>query len=483
MYKKNSHSWMKHMDFIILDLVCLHLAFIFAYICRHGADNPYSNPLYKNMAVFITVADIAVMFFAETFKGVLGRGYFKEFTATIKHGAFVELCNVMYLFSIQESSEFSRTVMYMMGAFYVILSYVSRIAWKNVLRRKMTKGKDRSLLIVTSSDIATQVVSFLKEHNYEMFNFAGVVLADRDGTGETIEGLPVVTNIENAADYVCREWIDEVLVNQSPECEVSQSIIDQFMETGITLHFSLEKTIESQRKSQFIEKIGGFTVLTTTTNCMSLKQAFMKRTVDIAAGLAGCILTLIIFVFVAPAIYIQSPGPIFFSQTRIGKNGKKFKMYKFRSMYMDAEERKKELMKDNRVKDGMMFKLEFDPRVIGNKVLPNGERKTGVGEFLRVTSLDEFPQFFNVLKGDMSLIGTRPPTVEEFNKYKLHHRARLATKPGITGMWQVSGRSDITDFEEVVKLDTKYIDEWSMGLDFKILLKTVLVVFKKEGSM
>ena len=115
--------------------------------------------------------------------------------------------------------------------------------------------------------------------------------------------------------------------------------------------------------------------------------------------------------------------------------------------------------------------------------MEDGTKKTGVGDFIRRTSLDEFPQFFNVLKGDMSLVGTRPPTVDEWEKYELHHRARLATKPGITGMWQVSGRSKITDFEEVVKLDTKYINEWSVGLDLKILLKTVLAVIKKDGSM
>lgn len=158
-------------------------------------------------------------------------------------------------------------------------------------------------------------------------------------------------------------------------------------------------------------------------------------------------------------------------------------MYKFRSMYMDAEERKKELMAENRVKDGMMFKLDWDPRIIGSRQLPDGTVKKGIGNFMRDWSLDEFPQFINVLKGDMSLVGTRPPTVDEWEKYNLHHRARLATKPGVTGMWQVSGRSNITDFEEVVKLDTQYITEWSMGLDFRILLKTVGVVFKREGSM
>lgn len=127
---------------------------------------------------------------------------------------------------------------------------------------------------------------------------------------------------------------------------------------------------------------------------------------------------------------------------------------------MDAEERKAELMKENRVQDGMMFKLDFDPRIIGSKKLSDGTIKKGVGNFIRDWSLDEFPQFLNVLKGDMSLVGTRPPTVDEWDKYELHHRARLATKPGLTGMWQVSGRSNITDFEEVVKLDKQYISEF-----------------------
>ena len=204
---------------------------------------------------------------------------------------------------------------------------------------------------------------------------------------------------------------------------------------------------------------------------------------DIFGGLAGCIFTGIITLFVGPAIYIASPGPIFFSQERVGKNGKKFKMYKFRSMYMDAEERKAELMKENKLGDGKMFKMDFDPRVIGNKVLPNGTHKTGVGDFIRRTSLDEFPQFLNVLKGDMSIVGTRPPLISETNLYEPRHKARLAIKPGITGMWQVSGRSDITDFEEVVRLDKEYIENWDIGLDIKILLKTVMVVAKKDGSM
>ena len=138
---------------------------------------------------------------------------------------------------------------------------------------------------------------------------------------------------------------------------------------------------------------------------------------------------------------------------------------------MDAEERKKELMKQNKVKDGMMFKMDDDPRII-----------KGIGHFIRKTSIDEFPQFWNVLKGDMSMVGTRPPTLDEWEKYSPRHRIRMATKPGLTGMWQVSGRSNITDFEEVVKLDERYIREWNFALDIKIILKTVGNMVSGDGA-
>jgi exopolysaccharide biosynthesis polyprenyl glycosylphosphotransferase len=238
---------------------------------------------------------------------------------------------------------------------------------------------------------------------------------------------------------------------------------------GLTIHKVIAETPPMSRDT-IVEEFSGYTVLTTSINMASARHLFIKRVMDIAGGLVGVIITGILVILLGPVIYIKSPGPIFFSQERIGKNGRRFKIYKFRSMYMDAEERKKELMDQNEMQ-GLMFKMENDPRII-----------KGIGNFIRDTSLDEFPQFWNVLKGDMSLVGTRPPTVEEYEQYDAHHKRRMATKPGITGMWQVSGRSDITDFEEVVALDTKYIMEWSLKLDLKILLKTVLVVLKRDGS-
>ena len=301
--------------------------------------------------------------------------------------------------------------------------------------------------------------------------------------GETICGIPIVANHDGIVDYACDEWVDEVLIPPCSEDEYPEKMADIFLEMGIAVHTGIAKNGTAHGGYKQIEKIGDYTVVTSSENYANPSALLVKRGMDIVGGLVGCLFTLIIMIFVGPAIYIASPGPIFFSQERVGRNGRKFKMYKFRSMYMDAEERKKELMKQNRVKDGMMFKLEWDPRIIGTKKLPDGTIKKGIGNIIRDFSLDEFPQFFNVLKGDMSLVGTRPPTVDEWDKYDLHHRARLATKPGITGMWQVSGRSNITDFEDVVKLDRQYIAEWNFALDIKILFKTVLVVFKRDGAM
>ena len=180
-------------------------------------------------------------------------------------------------------------------------------------------------------------------------------------------------------------------------------------------------------------------------------------------------ITAVMMPFVALAIRIDSPGPILFAQTRIGKNGRRFKIYKFRSMYVDAEARKKELEAQNEIQ-GLMFKMENDPRI------------TRVGKFIRKTSIDELPQFFNIVKGDMSLVGTRPPTEDEFEQYSSHYRRRISMTPGLTGLWQISGRSEIVDFDEVVRLDLEYIDNWTIGLDIKILFQTIWVVLTRKGS-
>ncbi len=303
-------------------------------------------------------------------------------------------------------------------------------------------------------------------------------MADRDDmVGQDIQGIPIVCTADKIPDYIQTKWIDSIWIHVKKKYQLPIELINTCIEMGVTVHNTLIN-ISAYLGTKDVRKIGDYHILTASLNMATPLQLLLKRLMDICGAVIGLIFTGIATLFLAPAIYIASPGPIFFSQMRIGENGRMFKIYKFRSMYMDAEERKKELMEKNEIQ-GLMFKMDADPRIIGSGT--DGTRK-GVGWFIRRTSLDEFPQFWNVLKGEMSLVGTRPPTVEEWNQYDYHHRARMAIKPGITGMWQVSGRSDITDFEEVVRLDREYIEKWNLGLDIKILFKTVFVVIKGSGS-
>ena len=218
-----------------------------------------------------------------------------------------------------------------------------------------------------------------------------------------------------------------------------------------------------------IDNLEQYHVVSFTSRLFDYRMVMMKRMMDIAGALVGLVIAVIAGVILAPFLLLESPGPLIFKQKRVGVNGRVFDFYKFRSMYADAEERKKELMKQNEVQ-GLMFKMENDPRI------------TKVGAFIRKTSIDELPQFWNVLKGDMSLVGTRPPTLDEYEQYSYYQKRRISFRPGITGLWQISGRSDIKDFDEVVKLDLEYIDNWSLFLDIKIIFKTIGVVLLGKGA-
>ena len=471
------------MDFILLDVLCLHIAFILGYATRHGLHNPYADELYLGMAVVYTMADIMVLIANSTMKNVLKRGYYVEASKTVKHVFFVAVVVAVYMFSVQRSEDYSRITFYLTAAYYMVLSYGMRLIWKRIILKHKADRLRTAVFVATTSDRADWVMNQFRGNALKDYQMQGICILDKDCVGEMIGDVPVVATEDTMVRYLCDKWVDEVFVSVPIEGPYPSGLINEISEMGIVVHIQNEQFYTEDWQKQTVQKIAGISVRTLSMTLISAQDRFWKRALDIVGGIFGSILTLVIALIIGPLIYIHSPGPIFFKQTRVGKNGKLFKMYKFRSMYPDAEARKEELMKDNRVKDGMMFKLDFDPRIIGCKRLSDGTVKKGIGNFIRDWSLDEFPQFFNVLKGDLSLCGTRPPTVDEWEKYELHHRARLAIKPGITGLWQVSGRSDITDFEEVVELDKKYIREWSMGLDFRILLETVKVVLGKKGSM
>lgn len=482
MYRRRGKSWIKHMDFMLLDMFCLQTAFVVSYVFRFGAENPYGDSDYRSLALVFVLIDFFVEIFFDSFRNVLKRGYMKELTATCRHVLLVELLTSFYLFSTQMGEIYSRLSYYMMIPLYIAASFTGRVIWKKVLRREGLPSGRRSLLVLAPEEGLADCLETVSRSPFGYSRISAAAL-DADRKGECICGIPIVADSGGIMDYACSEWVDEILFPPCGHDDRLDRMARQFMEMGITVHSGIAGQDGLPGIRRQVGKAGGYTVVTASLNYATSMQLFIKRLMDITGGLVGCFLTLLLLVIFGPMIYISSPGPIFFAQERIGRNGRKFRMYKLRTMYPDAEERKKELVEKNRVRDGMMFKLDFDPRIIGNRILPDGTRKEGIGSFLRKTSLDEFPQFFNVLKGDMSLVGTRPPTVDEWERYKPHHRARMSFRSGMTGLWQVSGRSRITDFEKVVKLDTRYIDEWSLGMDVKILFKTVGMVLKDEGAM
>ena len=325
--------------------------------------------------------------------------------------------------------------------------------------------------------------------NLKVANWPGVTVEKKEGK-TSYEGcdfkLIDLPGIYSLTSYTMEETVSRNCI-LSDEVDVIVNVVDasslernlyltlQLIELGkpVILALNMMDIVEERGMEidlhRLPEMLGNIPVVTFSTQQYNWKMLILKRMMDIAGALAGLLITGVVTLFLAPPLLIESPGPLVFSQMRVGKNGRFFKIYKFRSMYRDAEARKKELESQNEM-SGFKFKMKDDPRI------------TKVGKFIRKTSIDELPQFFNVLKGDMSLVGTRPPTVEEFRQYEAHQKRRLSAKPGITGLWQVSGRNAISDFEEVVKLDVQYIDNWSIGLDIKILLKTIGVVFKKEGE-
>lgn len=471
MYKKQKKSWVKHLDFLLIDVLCLEIAFLISFWIKFGERAVRSaviNEFYIRLAIVLLLMDFCIVFLFESYTGILRRNKVQELKAVVVHCSLVFAAITVYLWGTKQSEIYSRQVIMVFWGIAVFIEYFSRCIWKIYIRQRMIRGKRFSkLIIITEDRYALDCVKEFQHDRYKEFEVVGVIVVDKNREGEEIYNVPVVASADTCMEYVRTNVVDEVFINGNTR-ESSEALANELLELGCTVHFSLVH--ESQlMPNKIVERCGRYMVLTSSMKIASTRQLFVKRTLDIIGSLIGLLLTGIAFIIFAPIIKIQSPGPIFYSQTRIGKNGRRFKFYKFRTMVVGADTMKKDLMEQNEM-DGLMFKMENDPRIFG------------IGKFMRKFSIDELPQFWNVLKGEMSLVGTRPPTEEEFEQYELHHKARLGIKPGLTGMWQVSGRSDIKNFEEIVALDTQYISNWSLGMDIRILFRTVLVVLTGKGS-
>lgn len=456
---------------LALDLLSIIIAYIMAVAIRFDLqDLTVRREMHYTTCLCFLLFSVIYSLGRDWNHSFSKRGYLVELTLVIKYNMVMFVVVGCFLFLIKQAEFFSRLLF---GYFFLInitITFSLHVVTKIMMRKyfNLEQSRTRTLLVV-EKDKLEETMEELKLSLPVYYMISAIAVMDAEQSGGEYDGIPIVANGKNLMEEARQLPIDEVFIRVERESkDVIREMIRGFESMGVLCHYSID-IVEWHSKGSSVSAFGSYTVVTYSMNSISYGGGIIKRLMDIAGGLIGLLITAVFTPFVAIAIKLDSKGPVFFSQTRIGKNGRRFKFYKFRSMYTDAEERKQELQKKNEMK-GLMFKIEDDPRI------------TRVGKFLRKTSIDEMPQFYNVLIGDMSLVGTRPPTEDEFKQYSLYYRRRLCMTPGLTGLWQVSGRSDIQDFEQVVKYDLEYIDNWSLGLDIKILLKTIAVILTGKGS-
>lgn len=455
---------------IILDILVTIISFIIAYYIRNSFIFHRFPTLYE-LEQYLWILWVVVPSWPIIFKrmglynGVL-KAELSELVYALMRAVVVGALIITTAIFAADDNLFSR----LLFGIFIIVNFVLLLAEKIILRniwaRAQKNVKDRQVVLVSNPEGVfkfTNLVSKDEDIRLKILGYFSI-----NGDQSYVDGISCLGSLKNFNHFLIQKTVDEVIF-VLPKDYISdmEEYIVTCEELGITVRMLLDLYDLKISKTQ-ISYMGNIPMLIFHTVSLNEDQQFIKRLIDIFVSLIGLFITGILYIILGPIIKLQSPGPVLYSQPRVGRNGRIFKCYKFRSMYADADERKKELEHLNKMK-GAIFKIENDPRI------------TPIGKIIRKYSLDEFPQFWNVLKGEMSLVGTRPPTVDEVKQYENRHWRRLSIKPGITGLWQVSGRNNIEDFDEIVALDVKYIDNWSIWLDLKIIAKTVVAVFKKTG--
>lgn len=445
------------------------IAFYLAYIIRFKYESA-NQIIYINLFIFLICLVVFIDTITANIYNFFERSLFKEIFATLRLWCYIILVVFGYFFMYQIGSSYSRLFVFYFVSIGTLIMFFTRIIFKRLVAKRHIKSKTGTkMAIVTTSYNAPKILSTINNLKTKDFMVAQLVIVDKNEIGCEYNGYKVTACKDDFFAVCCQTVVDEVFVDIGPDKILMDNIIKEFQGMGICVHVNFKNFgLKFQKVS--IEKLFDSTVLTFSNNVISYSKLFQKRVLDFIGSIIGIVITIIVSIFLIPAICIDSKGFPIYSQKRVGRNGRYFRIFKFRSMYKDADERKKHMMDKNKMQ-GLVFKMDDDPRI------------TRVGKFIRRTSIDELPQFFNVFKGDMSLVGTRPPTIDEFERYEFHHKSRLSFRPGITGMWQVAGRNNITDFEKIVELDNEYIENWSMRLDIKIILKTIFLVFKGSGAI
>ncbi len=454
---------------LAVDLVLAALAFLLAY--RVTQEFRYLFPLsnYLGLLPVFLVLQGALMYFCGVYVSIRTESLLKVIGRVLQATAigFFAFTSFNYLI---KAHYVSRTFVFCIFLFAAVLICVAKVLTVALIRFYRRRGFNyRSILIIGTGRRAQAFVEMLNQHSEWGFRVVGLIDQDEEWVGKTIAGRKVLGALEDLPRIVHSHVVDEVVfvTPRSWLGKIEEALL--FCETeGLRIHLAVDLfTLRFARMKQ--SEFNGVPLLTFETTPDKVAHLLVKRLMDIVISGAGLIVLSPLFLLVALLIKRTSPGPVFFRQVRCGLKGRTFILYKFRTMVLDAEERLSALMARNEMK-GPVFKITDDPRL------------TPIGRFLRSKSLDELPQLWNVFRGDMSLVGPRPPLPREVKEYEPWQRRRLSMKPGLTCLWQISGRSKITDFANWVKLDSEYIDRWSLWLDVKILCRTVPAVVLGTGA-
>lgn len=479
------------------NLFSIIISFLIAYLSRFGwdpSDVAFRHLKDSTVFLYLLLSFLIVFTFYRYNPITAKRGILRHIKAAFLTNIFMAIIFSTIVYTTHISDSIPRLFF---GTFFSINFSISFscLFLIHLIKRQYLEHHTKKTIIITDNSSLEKAVYDIQKLNSEDCEIIGITSlsgkqadrfykvkilssnlktqpskdTDSSSKNPALESIKLKELSLSTLEYVKRHQVDLVIfsVNHLVRRKI-EHLIEAFSEMGIDSLITIDsfaiETLETK-----LEDFGTTNVIRLSPRLFTDGELLLKRLMDIAGALVGCFICIIFGLIVAPLIFLEDPGPIIFKQKRVGRNGKFFYIYKFRSMYQDAEA-KLQTLKDQNEMQGFMFKMKNDPRI------------TKIGKILRKTSIDELPQFFNVLEGSMSLIGTRPPTVDEYNQYSAHHKRRISIKPGITGLWQVSGRSEITDFEEIVRLDCFYIDHWSITGDIKILLKTFAAVFTGKGS-
>lgn len=449
---------------MVVDVVTLALAYFVELVFFHGRWNIEMTRYLLAIVFIFTIVyilsnkearlyNVTLFFYLDRFYKIITKSWIVASIVTMV---------ILFVFNVETDL---RMYYYIFLAFSYILLMLGMIVNRFVQYAMSQKNAPRTAYVGGFSDYQ-KFQYFLNKTSVKQ-DIIGYILLE----GQSSDGMfNVIGTISELEQIIRSREVDQIyFIHKSTDQYYEiQKYMEICLEMGLTVKVVMDSYVMKTTRS-FVSSVGTYPLITYHTVSLNDYEKLVKRFMDIVISVVCLILSSPILIITAIAIKIDSPGPAIFRQKRVGLNGRIFHIYKFRSMYQDAEARKQEFMDKNEMTNGM-FKMKNDPRV------------TRVGKFLRRSSIDELPQLLNVLRGSMSLVGTRPPTLDEVQDYRRTHWRRLSIKPGITGMWQVSGRSDITDFDQVVDLDLKYIDQWSVWLDVRILLKTAVVLFSKSGA-